>query len=211
MKGFTLIELMIVMGIVALVSIITIPNFLQTQNIDKLERAAYKIKYDIAYVQSLSYSSTVPYRFAIAFGTTAGGVNVAGGLPSCDYVCFEDKNGNRVPDSNEIITDSATQMLMMYKFSDPTASNAGKVFGDFIMPLTCEFHWDNTAGNIRNTIFFDNLGTPKVYDGAIYQDLFNSATIRNEITVKLNDAANNRFLIMVYPLTASMRLVHQYN
>ncbi len=100
-KGFTLIELMVVVSIIVILSLMIIPNYQSFQKDLALQRAATELAQDIRRAQEMAMANTLAedcfnedgtekhpddyeYGFSIELKTAAGGV----------YVLFADCNGS---------------------------------------------------------------------------------------------------------------------
>lgn len=89
MKGFTLVELIVVTGIILLFSVIILPNFNAGEKNMALERSAVKL------VQNLSRAREM------AMSGGAYGIKLETNSP--DYILFADLNNNQILDSGEAV------------------------------------------------------------------------------------------------------------
>lgn len=197
--GFTLIELMVVLAILALLFGVVPVYFGNYYQEEKLEKALSKIKYDIQYMQSLRLSKTENYTIAFRDSITDG-VDVVGvnGV-EFDYVCFIDENDNAVPELSEVIKDPFDGQLMMYDFDNTNGQYTDTLF-DNININQINFRYNGSIGKI---IRFDEFGGIKVYDGS---DWNNELNLESNIEFNLFTNPSIRKELIIYPLTADMMI-----
>ncbi len=196
-KGFTLIELMVVIAIVAVLFGIA-PLILGEQMKDSdVTQTISKIKYDLQYLQNMSLRKSgnylIAFRKSISEGVTVDG------LPGreFDYVCFEDKDNNRIASIDEIIYDTAENENMMYIF-DSEDGRYSKSFFKNVNLKTVEFKY--TGEDSGKLIRFDRFGGIEVYTGATWEEMHEKSKV--EVTL-FSDSSKGKVL-EIYPLTSEM-------
>ena len=91
-RGFTIIELVVVMSIILILSAILIPSFKQREETLSLQRSAYKLTQDLRRAQELSMS-VKEFRGSIPKG--GYGIYLATSQPE-SYILFADCDGNHL-------------------------------------------------------------------------------------------------------------------
>lgn len=89
MNGFTLIELIVVTGIILLLSAIALPNFNAGEKNMALERSTAELVQDLSRAREMAMSAGA---YGMKFETNAS-----------DYILFADLNNDQVLDSGEIV------------------------------------------------------------------------------------------------------------
>lgn len=93
-KGFTLVELLVVMGIILLLSAIILPNYLQRERLLALQRSAAKLAQDLRRAQELAMSAK-EFHYSIPEG--GYGIYFKISEPGY-YILFADCNGDLLYD-----------------------------------------------------------------------------------------------------------------
>lgn len=152
-KGYTIVELMIVIAIIGLifsVAPVILKDYIENE---QLEKALTKIKYDIRYIQNLRLDKTENYTIAFRRSLTQG-VSVVGITDTqFDYVCYNDLNNNGLIEYDEVIEDPFSKKKMMYSFSNDSKYNE-KVYRN-IKFNSIIFHY---SGGSNNKIRFNQIG-----------------------------------------------------
>jgi len=94
-KGFTLVELMVVVSIISLLSVVVFANYRAGEKQFALQRSAHKLAQDIRRAQNMSmatqeFQGAVPGGYGIYFNITT----------STQYILFADLNGSKTYDSS---------------------------------------------------------------------------------------------------------------
>ena len=123
--GFTLIELVVAMGVFLSLFLIVIVNFRSGESVNELRLETQKIASDIRKVQTLSLTGS-NYNGA-SVGTGGYGIRFIAGT-SNEYIVFNDKNGNGVFDNGEQIESRNLVDDISNLFFSPTKSVVDVVF-----------------------------------------------------------------------------------
>lgn len=119
-KGFTLIELVVVVAIIAFFSALILPNYRMGDSQLSLQRTAHKMAQDLRRTQELSISAKefggeVPYGYGIYFD-----INQAR-----KYIVFADVDGDQTYSGlNEKVEEPSFEANVIIKELDPKAAGA---------------------------------------------------------------------------------------
>ncbi len=190
MKGFTLIELMIVIAVTGVVLAIAGAKFDTYLKDDAVDKAAYKMKYDITHIQNLKISDTRDYKILIDNNNKT-------------YTCFRDDDGDDIPDNGEILQEPATKGPMTYRFANGGINGSPRIFND--VELSRVEIFDSTGASALSggtvVLFIDRYGALRVDNGGVYRDLSSNLTSR----IVLSIGGFSRTLIL-YPLTTDINI-----
>lgn len=99
-NGFTLIEILVTIGIISLLTALILPNFRQGQKAFALQRSAHQLSQDIRKIQEMAMSAKgLPAAPASFKGTY--GIKIE--IGSADYILFADLDNDYVFDLGEAI------------------------------------------------------------------------------------------------------------
>jgi len=138
-EGFTLVELMVAISIIAILSLIMIPNYRSFQKDLALQRAATQLAQDIRRAQGMAMAakeqgdacSSGPTNFHYAFGLSySTQFNCSIPISPCRYryILFTDCNGNNTYQWNP----DEDYFLMSPDFSNVQILSLDSFFGDMI-------------------------------------------------------------------------------
>lgn len=191
MKGFTLIELMIVIAVTGIVLSVSAVKFDSYIKDDAVDKAAYKIKYDISYLQNMKMSDTRDYK--ILFDNTEK-----------SYTCFRDDDDDDIVDAGEMLFDPVTKREMKYDFAIP-AVRSGSVQNFRKIELESINIYDQSGASAMSSgkviLYVDKYGSLQVRTAGVYGDI--SSNTANTIVIKLDDY---RRTLTLYPITTDMKI-----
>ena len=199
-RGFTIAEMLVVIGIAAVLIGTTYRIITVTLEESKLDSAANMIKYDIYYMKKHKNSSS---RYLMAFQN----VNIIG-MGNFDYVVFDDAIGNSpgVPEATEIVRDSFTGNLMAYSFSGIGITGGTNLQKEYAGIYISNASFFNSNMTEKKIIGFDKLGGPQVLkNGANYsnsnsmEDINQNGDNRIEI-----EGFGKKRVIRISPLTGDI-------
>lgn len=158
-KGFTIIELLVVIGIVAILAVIVISNFSQIKFQLALSRVSYKFNQDIRRAQSMA-SSAVVYQDASQNEQPVDGYGVYVDLTNIGnkrYIIYADKSpGNEQYDVSDYIIEtvdfSVNEPGIIIKQLDNIVGNNTSINFN-ISDLHTQIHQLNSGQNNVNVVF----------------------------------------------------------
>lgn len=190
-SGFTLIELMVVIGVTGLVLAVAAVKFDSYIKDDAVDKAVYKMKYDITYLQNRKLADTRDYKMEI---------DVAGK----SYTCFIDDDNDNIPDTNEVLTEPATKQPMRYEFAvSGVRQGSITVYKNIVLTSAVVYNRSGSSAESggRIILFIDKYGAVQVWNGTQYEDISSN----NESKIVLNNGTYTRTLTM-YPLSTDMKI-----
>ena len=98
-KGFTLVELLVVSGIILLMSAIIFPNYRAGGEALALQRSAHKLSQDLRRAEELALSAKAYPNAPTSF---KGGYGVNFQINSTSYTLFADLNDNKIFDPSSV-------------------------------------------------------------------------------------------------------------
>ena len=104
-KGFTLVELMVVIAIIALISVIVFANYREGEKQFSLQRSVHKLAQDIRRAQNMAMAAkeysgcSTGYKYGYGIRLTTAGAETG------HYILFADCNNNEDYDSGEMVED----------------------------------------------------------------------------------------------------------
>lgn len=133
-NGFTLVELIMVTGIILLLSALIFPNFNSGEKNLALDRSAAKLAQDLSRVREMAMSAK---EFTGAPATFKGAYGIKFETNSFNYVLFADLDNDQIFDSGEAIETLALEKRVKISVLSPAS------------PLTITFTPPNPTTNIN--------------------------------------------------------------
>jgi len=156
-KSFTLVELLVVSGIILLISAIIFPNYRVGEQEFALQRSAHKLSQDLRRAEELALSAKA---YPGDHPNFKGGYGVNFQINSTSYTLFADLNDNKVFDPGEDLGEDLGTINLeeKVKISGLSASPLNVVFlspdpqvfvsGNFPAQITISLETDSTKNKI---------------------------------------------------------------
>lgn len=161
-KGFTLVEILIVVSIVIVLSVIVLTNYEFGGYQFALQRSAYKLSQDLRRAQEMAMSSKT-------FGSSvpAGGYGIYLEHQTDIFILFADINNNGHYETNELVetleleeSTQISQICLIEESGDPSC-NCGSDLDIVFVPPSPTIKFDNALATIcsaRITLFSSKTG-----------------------------------------------------
>ena len=117
-SGFTLVELIVVTGIILLFSALVFPNFRQGEKNLALERSATKLVQDLSRIREMAMSAK---EFTGAPATFKGSYGIKFETNSSNYILFADLDNDQILDSGEAIESPALEKKVKISVLSPAS------------------------------------------------------------------------------------------